>query len=562
MSQKKGMQTALYLRLILILVLALLCFSPLNSQVLKSIVYDFDGQDIGATDLPEGDYFSGDCNASVAANPTGVNDMLGDRCMQLVMNWNGGSGAFGRGIARYVEFDPNTDQLHFFFYNPSSNGQNAELEVTIGDDDNGNKIFEGNADDVWKKNFSIAPSGGWQIFSVPLNSMVDGNSAGNGVFDIAFTNNKGALMSVDFKLSRPPGAGNATFYIDMICFTEGGLPQGGSAFELPTKTPYDYCRLGAYSQEAIGQYYLTAPKFEALFPAAEGKKIRYVNTFLHWGAGTSTVPDQMPTSAAQTLLNNGYIPVITWEPMFAGYDRLDPVQPRLQNILNGQYNGYIDAFADEIKKLSDTIIIRFMHEFEGNWYPWSIVENGNDPQRYINTFRFVVDRFRARGANNVKWMWCVNSDYAPYEYFNWFVKAYPGDNYVSIVATDIYNNHFPVALPWWRSFRWQTTESYYYLSKYFPNKPLYICEVGCRERKPEENPASESKGAWYARMDKELQSNFRKARALIFFNANPDQVWVVNSSASALQSLTDNIWWDDYYFRKINTPAGNGSTLR
>jgi hypothetical protein len=207
-----------------------------------------------------------------------------------------------------------------------------------------------------------------------------------------------------------------------------------------------------------------------------------------------------------------------------------------------------------IKALNDTVIVRFMHEFEGDWYPWSIVHNSQDPSQYANAYRKVVNRFRARGATKVKWMWCVNADYAPYQYYNWIINAYPGDTYVDIVATDIYNNHFPVDLPWWRSFRYQITESYYYLSKYVPNKPLFICEVGCRERFASENSASESKGGWYARMDKELQSNYKKARALIFFHNAPDQNWLVNSSPGAIQSLIDNIWYDDYYFKKPPTP--------
>jgi hypothetical protein len=146
-------------------------------------------------------------------------------------------------------------------------------------------------------------------------------------------------------------------------------------------------------------------------------------------------------------------------------------------------------------------------------------------------------------------MWCVNSDYSPVKSYNWIVNCYPGDAYVDIIASDIYNNHYPIELPWWKSFRWQTAETYYYLTKYFPQKPLYICEVGCRERVSADNPASQSKGDWYAVMDKELQSNFRKARALIFFNGFHEQDWHVNSSPGALQSLIDNIWYDEYYFK-------------
>jgi hypothetical protein len=540
---------------VIVIQLAMIIVIPAKAQVLKSIVYDFDGLDIGATDLPEGDYVSGDCAGSIAANPLAPNDMLGDRCMKLDLNWNAGTGSFGRGIARFIEFDQNLDMVHFFFYNPASNGQPATFDLLLGDDDNQNKVFEGGSDDTWKKSFSVPAGSGWQLFSVPLKDLTDANPGGNGVFDMAFTGNAGCLLFAELKFYKPNAGGPATYYVDMISFSEGGLPHGPTDFDLPWKNNSDYCSLGAFSNEKIGEYHLTPSKFEALFPKAEGKKIRYVNTFIHWAYDGSTTPSEMPGQSAQILLNNGYTPILTWEPMFAGYDRLDPVQPRLQNIIDGTYNGYIDAFADACNNLSDTIIIRFMHEFEGDWYPWSICKNGNDPSKYATAYRMVVDRFRARGANKVKWMWCVNSDYAPYDYYNWFVKAYPGDTHVNIIASDIYNNHFPVNLPWWRSFRWQMTESYYYLSKYFPNKPLYVCEVGCRERFDTENTQSESKGAWYARMDKEIQSNYHKTRALIFFNAAPDQNWMVNSSPFALQSLTDNIWNDDYYFRKMAAPV-------
>jgi hypothetical protein len=512
-------------------------------------VYDFDGLDIGASDIPEGDYAYADLSYHVDANPLSFSDMLGDRVMKLNLNWNTGYGSFGRGVSRFIEFDPNSDMLNFFFYNPSSNNQNATFDVLIGDDDDQDGVFENANDDVWKKSFTIAGSSAWQLFSVPLKDMVDNNPGGNGIFDIAFSGNKGKLMQVEFRFAKPdPSAPNAVFYLDMINFTEGILPRGNSEFDLPYKSPSDYALLGAYMVEYPGQNQLIPSQFEGLFPQESGKRIRYVNFFQSWSS-SGTIPNNMPGTDVQTLLTNGYRPIITWQPMFAGYARLDPVQPRLNNIISGTYDSYIDTYADHIKLINDTVIIRIMHEFEGNWYSWSISQNGGDPGKYKTAFQHIVDRFRSKGVNNVKWMWCVNSDYAPYESYNWIVNAYPGDNYVDIVATDIYNNHEPVDLPWWKSFRWQATESYYYLSKYFSSKPLFICEVGCRERLPSENPVSESKGAWYARMDKEMQSNFRKARALIFFNAAPDQNWFVNSSPSALQSLTDNVWEDNYYFK-------------
>ncbi len=522
-----------------------------NSKAqLKSVVYDFDGLDIGATSLPEGDYSFGDLSYQIVANPLAASDVLGDRVLKVNLNWSAGYGAFGRGVSRYIEFDPVKDVINFFIYNPVSNSQNATFDVMIGDDDNQNNFFELASDDTWKKSLVIPGSSGWQFISIPLKDFVDGNTGGNGIFDLAFTSNKGMVLQVEFRFNNTNAANsNPVFYLDMMCFSEGALPSGATVFDLPSKSPSDYCVLGAYSQENPGENYLIPSKFESLFPAAPGKKIKYVNFFQPWATNGSTIPHEMPGSDLQTLLNNNYTPIITWEPMFVGYSRLDPAQPRLSNIINGDYNTFIDAFADKVKLLSDTIIIRLMHEFEGDWYPWSISQNNLDPAQYVTAYQKIVTRFKNRGVTNVQWMWCVNSDYAPFRFFNWIVPAYPGDSYVDIVATDIYNNHEPISLPWWKSFKQQTAESYYYLTKYFPQKPLYICEVGCRERMSSENTASETKGDWYARMDKEIQSNFRKARALIFFSAAPDQNWLVNSSPGALQSLTNNIWNDSYYFR-------------
>jgi beta-mannanase len=517
---------------------------------LKSLVYDFDGLDIGETNIPDGDYSYGDLTHQVSANPLPSNDMLGDRVIQLNVNWSSGYGSFGRGISRYIEFDPAKDVFNFYLYNPSANGQNAVFSVNMGDDDNQTTSFEYGSDDVWSKNISIPGSQSWQLISIPLSDFADSNPGGNGIFDMAFSGNKGALMQVEFRFAKGTGGTNTpVFYLDMINFSEGALPRGASEFDLPPKQASDYCLLGAFMQENYGENYKIPGQFESMFPADEGKKIKYVNFFQSWAIDGSTVPSYLPGPELQTLLNNGYTPIITWEPMFVGYDRLDPAQPRLSNLNSGSYDSFIDSYADKIKLLSDTVIIRFMHEFEGDWYPWALSQNGGDPSLYITVFQKVVNRFRARGVTNVQWMWCVNSDYTPVKSYNWIVQSYPGDSYVDIIGTDIYNNHYPVSMPWWKSFRWQIAETYYYITKYFPAKPLYICEVGCRERYSSENSASQGKGDWYAVMDKELQSNFHKARALVFFNGFHEQNWFVDSSPSALQSLINNIWNDEYYFK-------------
>jgi hypothetical protein len=519
------------------------------SQLLKSVMYDFDGLDIGQTNLPENDYHTNDLTYKIAANPLAASDILGDRVLQINLNWNKGSGSFVRGYLRYIEFNPFEDRFNFYFYNPSGNNQSANIDILLADDDDQSNTYSINSDDLWKKNIIIPPGSGWQLISIPLKDFTDSNGGGNGVFDMAFTQNKGMLLQMEIRFNKSSSSINPTFFMDMIAFSDGYLPVGSTPLNLPGKSSSDYCLLGAFTSEKKGESYLTPTHIESLFPADPTKHLKYVNWFIQFGMDGSTTAKELPGNEVKTLLSNGYTPIITWEPMFKGYSRLDPVQPRLRNIINGDYNSYIDAFADRLKSFNDTVIIRFMHEFDGNWYSWSITENNQDPNLYIAAWRKVVDRFRARGATKVKWMWCINANYAPYKSYNWSVKAYPGNNYVDIVATDVYNAHFPVDLPWWFSFRYKAAESYYYLVKYFPSKPLFICEEGCRERYSSESASSQTKAQWIPKMDKELQSNFHKTRALISFSAYNVYDWRINSSTSAQNSYRDNIWYDGYYFK-------------
>ena len=525
----------------------------LPAQQIKSIIYDFDGFDLGATAIPEGDYSYGDLTYKIAA-PGVTSPVLGDRCLQLDIAWNAGYAAFGRGISRFVELSQSQDRLNFFFQNALANAQSASVTVIIADDDNQDKSNNTADDDSWRASLTIPTAAGWQLVSVPLSDFSDNNTGGNGTFDIGFSASKGMFLLVEFKFSKPSGATvNPTFLIDFISLTEGTFPHGTTALELPPKQNADHCMLGAHQAENPGEYYLIPQHFEGQFPADPNKRLRYVNSYMQWASNGSTQPHMLPGQGYQTLLTNGYRPIITWEPSFSGHGILDPAQPSLDEIIAGNYDTYIDDFADKLKGYNDTIIVRLMHEFDGDWYPWCIANNQQDPQKFVQAWKRIVDRVRNKGAGKVQWMWCPNNSFTPQEHWNWVVSAYPGDSYVDIVATDVYNAHYPQSLPWWRSFRWQTAEIYYYLTKYFPAKPFMICELACRERTSGEAAASQSKADWFAAMDKDLQSYFKKTRGLIFFNETKGQSWALNSSTAALNSIRDNIWADSYYF-------GPGST--
>jgi hypothetical protein len=521
---------------------------------LKYIIYDFDGLNMGQTDLPDGDFKSGDLAYSIDANPLTPSDVLGDRVLRLNLSWNSGAGEFGKAASRFLELSSTADQLNFYFYNPTYNSGSAQVQVSITEDDNGNNTFEGASDDKWIFNTSISTSGGWQLISVPLSSMQDGNSGGNGLFDASYTGAAGKLFSVAFTFTKPTsGSTSEQYYIDMICFTEGGMPQGSTPLELPPGDPSRLCKLGALGGSASPDQ--VPDEIQSFLPA--NKRLSFVNWFQYYSK-SGTVANSFPGPEVQNLIDADVTPIITWESMYSGYSRLNSVQPRLDEIINGSLDGYIDAFANKIKSYSGNVIIRILHEFEGDWYPWSLNENNKDPAKYISAFRHIVDRFRSAGANNVKWMWCLNAEPKPYAIFNYVVSCYPGDNYVDIVATDIYN-HPDLGTPDWKSFRYTMAESYYYLEKHYSHKPIYVCEVGCRERDASEPSGSQSKADWTCMMNKDLKTYFKRVEALVFFSLVKEHDWRINSSGSAEYAFENCIWNDSYYYGPVGVREKEGT---
>ena len=88
------------------------------------------------------------------------------------------------------------------------------------------------------------------------------------------------------------------------------------------------------------------------------------------------------------------------------------------------------------------VVWRPLHEASGGWFWWGTAS----AECYVQLYRLVFNRMvTTNGLKNLIWVWNINTDPSlGYDYSALNGAWYPGDDYVDIVAVDVYdplNNH-------------------------------------------------------------------------------------------------------------------------
>jgi glycosyl hydrolase family 26 len=146
--------------------------------------------------------------------------------------------------------------------------------------------------------------------------------------------------------------------------------------------------------------------------------------------------------------------------------QMDPTNISLSRIAAGRYDAYLKSFADDVGAFRRQVIISFGHEMNRFWYSWGY--HHSRPQDFIAAWRHVVTVFRREGADNVKWLWVVNSlsqQTGPPRYW------WPGSRYVTWVGVSGYY--------------WLPNETFSYIFgrviadvRRFTQDPVLIAETG------------------------------------------------------------------------------------
>ena len=180
------------------------------------------------------------------------------------------------------------------------------------------------------------------------------------------------------------------------------------------------------------------PWHVAEWASAVGAAPQYVARFEAFSRGTSL--DSFLREAERQRLRHVLVSWEPWRPVPAelGVTEQFRPQPGYTNleIARGVQDEYILRFARSLATFQGRVDLRYAHEMNGTWYPWS-----HDPIAYRRAWRRVVRLFRSAGAGNVRFVWSVNpSLYLPLKRWRRSVRVYwPGRRYVDAVGSTMIN---------------------------------------------------------------------------------------------------------------------------
>ena len=233
-----------------------------------------------------------------------------------------------------------------------------------------------------------------------------------------------------------------------------------------------------------------------------------------------------PIADLATVSGRGAQPVVTWEPWRSlgdgGYDR---AAFPMQEIAAGVHDDYLYRWADELIAWGGTVYLRFAHEPNGDWYPWSPA-GGTPPEVYVAAWRHVHDLFAVKNAHNVRWIWAVNVTDDPGDELG---PLYPGDAYVDVVGVDGYN--WGTTQQW---SRWQRPDELFgptlaAVTRLAPGKPVVLTEVASAEE-------GGSKATWIRDLVSYVDLR-RDVSAFIWFDHHKETDWRLTSSPGVVDAV-------------------------
>lgn len=316
---------------------------------------------------------------------------------------------------------------------------------------------------------------------------------------------------------------------------------------------------GAYVDFGETEDGVTLEKIEE-FENLAGKHQAIIASSNYWGE------QSFPARNVNLIWRYGAVPLVFWSPWDRPYEqKRGPDRFGLHEIINGTWDEYVDKWGDAAREFGKPIFVSFANEMNGDWFPWSGSFYGGNlpvdgrpgewqgPQAFKAAYRHVVDRVRARGASNVKWVFHTNNYSEPNDTWNYAPAYYPGPEYVDWLGMSVYGQQFSRGP--WSALQPLMDWPYEEMSRIDPHKPIMIAEWGAGEF-----PLSGDKAAWIKEGLEVFLTKYPRVKGAVYWherwqNANGSYSNLrVSSSVEALQAYRDGVAHPDWLGELILRP--------
>ncbi|KAG5181826.1 glycoside hydrolase superfamily, partial [Tribonema minus] len=222
---------------------------------------------------------------------------------------------------------------------------------------------------------------------------------------------------------------------------------------------------------------------------------------------------ELDLTSVQAIAADGRTPILNLEFLVDGDTRA-----MLQPIIQGEFDAQLHSFAEQAAQGGIHFMIRTLHEFNGDWYPWGLLYDPYNTGSYLNTkadltlaFRHVINIFRAHGAP-VKFQLNINGnngldDPRPFSDF------WPGTVGLESVAITSYNRAYSTpAHQYSLSFYDGFYDAYTQVAA-LTDLPIWVAETGTTSY-------GTDKPAWLRQMFTSIALDFPRVTEVTFFMLN------------------------------------------
>jgi beta-mannanase len=295
----------------------------------------------------------------------------------------------------------------------------------------------------------------------------------------------------------------------------------------------------AASRVYLGVYQPGAPADMSrlsTFESDAGKHVAVVMWYQDWAGGGS-----LNVSSLNAVAAHGSVPLITWEPWDATMGTNQP-NYRLAAILAGDYDSYVQVWAQQLAAYGQPVLLRWAQEMNGTWYPWGVGVNGNTPSQYVAAWQHLRAIFVAAGAVNVQWVWSPNVMWGTGQ--GAFDAFFPGESAVEWVGLDGYN--------WgaqggrgsnggWQSFSQVFSASYKDITA-LTTKPVMIAETASADQ-------GGSKPNWITDAYARIVAAYPRITAVVWFNEKKERDWRIESTLASQRAFAGAVASPSYLGR-------------